>query len=128
MSVTGTQIRVGRAPTATRAFVLAALLVTAVWAGFVAGRATVSTTATDRPATIESTISTTWLAGTPAVRAEVMQKMNSLTAIVGRVQTASTGRAVMRHMNELAPASSAPSTESTALSVMRHMNELARRG
>ncbi len=124
MSVTGTQIQVRQAPTATRAFALAALLTVAVSVGFIAGRTSLSRTAGDRPATIES-ISTTWLGDTPSVRTDVMQKMNELAASTAAVGSSATARDVMRHMNELARTSDA-STASKALSVMRHMNQLAR--
>jgi hypothetical protein len=101
MSVTGTDIRVRTAPTATRAFVLAALLATAVAAGFAIGRGTVPGPAT-RSQTVETAIPTRWLGDTPAVRTQIMEAVNGLPASSSAIENSPTARAVMRHMNELA--------------------------
>ena len=126
MSATGTEIRVRQAPTATRAFVIAALILTALAAGIAIRRETVSSTATTRSATLESVIPTTWLDGTPAVRTQVMLKMNELSFATPWLETSSVGRAVMRHMNELSapePASPAAAT----VHVIRQLTELSPR-
>jgi hypothetical protein len=123
MSTIGADIRL-KAPSATRALVLAALLTAALGAGVLIGRATVSTLAPARTATIETVIPTRWLDQAPAVRGEVMQKMNAVDGSILWLDTTSTGRLVMEHANGIA-AWTLPAPGSVGLRVMQYMNEVA---
>jgi hypothetical protein len=124
MSVTGTDIRLKAAPSAGRGFVLAALLLVTLAAGFVIGRQTTPTAET--PATAERVISTTWLDDTPAVRSEVMQAMNEVPIVVAPwLDTMSTTASVMRHMNHVERPAVATGRAATALRVIRYFDELA---
>jgi len=123
MSSIGAEVRL-KAPSATRALVLAALLTAALGAGVLIGRATVSTLAPEGTATIETVIPTTWLDQAPAVRSEVMQKMNGLVPTTTWLDTASVGRVVMEHANAIARVAP-PSEGAVGLRVMRYLNEIA---
>jgi hypothetical protein len=102
---------------AARLFIAAAILVSAIAVGVILDRvnSTGTTTVSEQP------ISTAFLADTPALRLNVMEKMNSVAPEVSPfVGNNNTPTEVMNHMNEISAKG-----VSITLRVMRHMNELS---
>jgi uroporphyrinogen-III decarboxylase len=102
---------------AARLFIAAAILVSAIAVGVILDRVNSpgTTTVSEQP------ISTAFLADTPSLRLNVMEKMNSIVPEVSPfVGNNNTPTEVMNHMNEISAKG-----VSITLRVMRHMNELS---
>ena len=128
MTVTGTEIKVRAFPRASAARVttIGAFLVVALGVGLVVGRLTAPRSETTSATAPQSVISTTWLDDTPAVRQEIMEKMNGMPVDRSAyIDSATLPLRIMQHRNQLAAAEdSYLDRGEVAVRVMRHMNEI----
>ena len=106
---------------AGRLFIAAAILVSAIAVGVILDKVNSTGTQSGTTTVSEQPISTAFLADTPQVRLNVMEKMNSIVPEVSPyVGNNNTPTEVMNHMNEISAKG-----VSITLRVMRHMNELS---